>query len=149
MTQDRTSPAEQHGVVSRVCLVLGWGVIGYALYETVTHWNATNPPQLFTLLIGLNLVNDLVVVPVVIGLAVVARRLCPPWLLGSVQLGLIITGAVLLYAAPLLGGFGHVAAAGTSRLPWNYTQNLAVVLGAVWGVCGLLSLWTWRRTRSA
>ena len=133
-----------------VFLVAGWGLIGYALTEMVLHASSANPPQLFILLVGLNVVNDLVVVPVTIGLALLARRLCPPWLLAPVQLGLIVTAAVLVYAAPIVGGFGRSAAAGASRLPWNYTQNVAVVLGVVWGVVVLLAVWSWRRrARSA
>jgi hypothetical protein len=109
----------------------------------------TNPPATFRLLIGLNVVNDALVVPLVVALAFLARRWLPRWSVVPVDVGLIASAVVTLYAYPLVGGWGHTARAGPSRLPWDYAHNLAVVVGGIWVLCALWALWSWRRTRSS
>ena len=121
------------------CLVLGWAVIIFAIHGMVGDPSA-NPPHLFRLLIELNVLNDAIVVPVVIVLALLLRRWLPGWLLLPVQAGLVSSALVTLYAAPLVGGWGKSVAAGSSRLPFDYAHNLLEVLAVVWVVCGLWAL---------
>lgn len=133
---------------SVVCLVAGWAVIVFAIHGMVADPSA-NPPHLFRLLVELNVLNDAIAVPVIIALAVVARRWLPVWLLLPVQAGLVVSAVVALYAVPLVGGWGKSAAAGPSRLPFDYAHNLAGVLVIVWLICGLWALWRWRRPGAA
>jgi hypothetical protein len=142
-------PVDEHprGALFWVGLVLGWGVIAFALHGLVTS-AGTNPPALFRLLIGLNLANDLLVVPIAIGCAVLVRRVVPGWAVAPVDAGLVATAAVVLYAYPLLGDWTRTARAGYSRLPLDYAHSLAMVLGAIWFACSVLALVAWRRTRS-
>jgi hypothetical protein len=135
-----------HGAFFWACLVVGWAVIVFGLHGILS--NRDNPPALFRLLIGLNIVNDALVAPVLVVVAVAVRRVVPRWALVPVEVGLIATATLCLYAYPLVGGFGKSVRAGSSRLPWNYAHNLLVVLAAVWVVCALMALWSWRRTSS-
>ena len=127
------------------CLVVGWAVIVFALHGMISEPSA-NPPNLFRLLVGLNVVNDAIVIPIVLVISLLVRRVLPRWALVPVQIGLFASAVVVLYAYPLLGGWGHTARAGPSRLPHDYADSLAVVLGTIWVVCALGALATrqWR-----
>jgi len=144
-TPDRT---ENPGPLFWTTLVLGWAVIVFGVHGMLSNWSQTNPPALLRILIGLNIINDALVVPFLIAAAVLCRRFVPRWLLVPVDVGLIITAVVVLYSYPLVGSWGKTARAGASRLPWNYAHNLALVLVIVWAVCAVGALWSWTRTRS-
>jgi hypothetical protein len=103
------------------------------------------------LLIGLNVVNDAIVIPIVFVLAWLVRRMLPRWAVVPVEIGLFASAVVVLYAYPLVGGWGHTARAGPSRLPHDYADSLAVVLGVIWLVCalGALAAGQWRRRRAS
>jgi hypothetical protein len=137
--QHRPHPAQV------ACLVVGWAVIVFALHGMISE-PSTNPPNLFRLLIGLNVVNDAIVIPVVLVISLLVRRVLPRWALGPVQIGLFASAVVVLYAYPLLGGWGHTARAGPSRLPHDYADSLALVLGTIWVACalGALAARQWR-----
>ncbi len=144
----RTDRSENPGPLMWASLVLGWAVIIFALHGMISNSSGSNPPALFRILIGLNLVNDLLIAPVLVVAAVLCRRLLPRWLLVPVDVGLIITAVVVLYSYPLIGSWGKTQRAGASRLPWNYAHNVALVLVLIWAACALGALWSWIRTRS-
>jgi hypothetical protein len=127
-------------------LIVGWAVIVFALNGMLSE-PASNPPNLFRLLIGLNVVNDALVIPIVLAISLLVRRVLPRWAILPVQVGLFASAVVVIYAYPLLGGWGHTARAGPSRLPHDYADSLAWVLGAIWLVCALMAVAArqWRR----
>ncbi len=131
------------------CLALGWAVIAFAIHGMVA--DRANPPRVFALVVGLNIVNDALVAPLLIAVAVLARRLVPRWALVPFDVGLIASAAVVLYAYPLVGSWGKSAAAGFTRLPFDYAHNLLVVLGCIWLGCAALAAWSlvWKRPRRA
>jgi hypothetical protein len=128
------------------CLIVGWAVIVFALHGMISE-PASNPPGLFRLLVGLNVANDALVIPIVLAISLLVRRVLPRWAIVPVQIGLFASAVVVLYAYPLLGGWAHTARAGPSRLPHDYAYSLVWVLGAIWLVCALLALAIrrWRR----
>jgi len=141
--------AQDPGPVFWGTLALGWGVIAFGLHGMISNWSGSNPPALLRTVVGLNVINDALVAPALVLVAVACRRLLPRWALMAAQVGLIVSAAVVLYSYPLVGSWGKSARAGASRLPWNYAHNLAAVLGVVWAGCALLALWSWRRARPA
>jgi hypothetical protein len=153
METERVPPAGPDAVPRRrphpaqvACLIVGWAVIVFALHGMISE-PASNPPGLFRLLIGLNVVNDALVIPIVLSISLLVRRVLPRWAILPVQVGLFASAVVVLYAYPLLGGWSHTARAGPSRLPHDYAYSLVWVLGAIWLVCALLALAArrWRR----
>lgn len=138
--RDRPHPAQV------ACLIVGWAVIVFALHGMISE-PASNPHDLFRLLIGLNVVNDTLVIPVVLAISLLVRRVLPRWAILPVQVGLFASAVVVLYAYPLLGGWGHTARAGPSRLPHDYAESLIWVLGAICLVCalGAIAARQWRR----
>ncbi len=124
---------------------IGWGVIAFGLQGLFRASNETNPPGLFRLLVGLNVINDAIVVPLTLLGGFLVRRFAPRWLLMPAQFGLFASVIVTLYAYPLVSGAGRSPRAGFSRLPLNYAHGLLAVLGVVWLVSAGLAAWSWKR----
>lgn len=140
--------ATRRGPLWWSCLVVGWAVVVFGVHGLVSNWSGSNPPAVLVTAVGLNVVNDALVVPGVLLVGVACRRLLPRWLLLPVQVALIVTAVVVLYAYPLVGSWGKSARAGSSLLPWNYAHNLGIVVGGIWLVCAALALWSWTRARA-
>ena len=60
------------------CLIVGWAVIVFAIHGMISE-PASNPPNLFRLLIGLNVFNDALIIPVVLAISLLVRRALPRW----------------------------------------------------------------------
>jgi hypothetical protein len=138
--------AEGHGITFWVGLAVGWVAIVIGLFGVFDHASQANPFKVFRLLLGLNIFNDAVVVPVVLGLAFAVHRWAPRWLLVPAQVWLIICGVVSLYAYPLVGDFGRKPSQ-PSELPFNYAHNLMIVLACITLFCAGLAVRFWRRQR--
>jgi len=127
-----------------VTAALGWGVIAYGLRGMLHHHIDTRPPNLARFVIGGALIHDLVFAPLVLVVGVLVARAVPGRVRAIVQGALIVSGCLALFSYPLVRGFGH-AAHNPSSLPHNYTANLGVALGVVWGVATLLAVLALRR----
>jgi hypothetical protein len=79
-----------HGITFWIGLAVGWVAILIGLFGIFDHASQANPFKVFRLLIGLNIFNDAVVVPLVLGLAFAVHRWAPRWLLVPAQVWLII-----------------------------------------------------------
>ena len=146
-----TPPApadEHHRRTFWICLAIGWGAIAVGVFGILDHPSDADPVRVFRLLVGLNITNDAVVVPVFLLAGFLLRRWAPRWLLAPAQAWLIVSGVVTLYAYPLVGHFGG-AAGNPSELPHNYAHNLLVVVGLITLVCTALAVAAWRRDRPA
>lgn len=137
---------DRHGIGFWIGLAVGWVAIIIGLFGIFDHGSQANPFKVFRLLIGLNIFNDAVVVPVVLALALAVRRWAPSWLLVPAQVWLILCGVVSLYAYPLVGDFGRKPSQ-PSELPFNYSHNLFIVLGCISLLCAGLAVRSWRRQR--
>jgi hypothetical protein len=137
---------EGHGITFWIGLAVGWVGIVIGLFGIFDHASQANPFKVFRLLLGLNIFNDAVVVPVVLGLAFAVHRWAPRWLLVPAQVWLIICGVVSLYAYPLVGDFGRKPSQ-PSELPFNYAHNLMIVLACITLFCAGLAVRSWRRQR--
>jgi hypothetical protein len=137
---------ERHGIAFWIGFALGWIAIIIGLFGIFDHGAQANPFKVFRLLIGLNIFNDAVVVPVVLGVAFAVQRWAPRWLLVPAQVWLILCGVVSLYAYPLVGDFGRKPSQ-PSELPFNYAHNLFIVLGCISIFCAGIGVRSWRRQR--
>lgn len=140
-----TGPADERpGAPFWVGLTVGWMAIGFGLLGIFDHPSAANPVKVLRLMVGLNIANDAVVVPVVLVLAVIVRRWAPGWLVMPIQVWCIVSGVVCVYAYPLVRHFGG-RADNPSLLPHDYANNLLIVLGGITAVCCALAAASWRR----
>jgi hypothetical protein len=112
-------------------VVIGWALMAFAVRGLLHAHRSTNPQATVRLLVGLDIVHDFVLVPVVLLVGLALKRVVPPRVRAPLTVGLVVSGVVTLYAYPFVRGFGRSAAT-PSRLPNNYATGLATVLAAVW-----------------
>lgn len=119
------------------------GAIGlFGLAGLVADAAKTMPVVWLTWLVGLLLVHDFVVAPLV---HLVGRGLCDRAPRGwgwPLQLGLVTSGVLVLASVPVLVGVGRATQPGnTSVLPGDYPLALSGVLALVW--LGVLAFGVW------
>ncbi|HZA83930.1 MAG TPA: hypothetical protein VFC13_21075 [Actinomycetes bacterium] len=102
----------------------------------------TMPAVWLRWLVGLLLVHDLVLAPLV---QLTGRRLrdkAPSAWRWPLQLGLVTSGVLVLASIPVLVGVGrHTQPGNTSVLPGDYPLALAGVLAVVWLAALTLGVW--------
>lgn len=114
-----------------VTAVAGWGIILWGVRGALRHNVHTRPTELARFLVGGALVHDLVVAPIVLLIGIGVARSVPPAWRSAVQAASVISACVVLFAYPLVRGYGRALNNPTS-LPHNYAWNLALVLAVVW-----------------
>jgi hypothetical protein len=143
MTDTDTKAADTHGGGLRFWLTaaIGWAIIAYGLRGMFHHHIDTRPSNLARFAVGGALIHDLIFAPVVLVAGVLVARVVKGRYRAIVQAALFVSGCLGLFSYPLVRGFGH-ATHNPSSEPHNYTANLAVVLGIVWGVATMWAVWT-------
>jgi hypothetical protein len=123
-------------------LSVGGAVALFGLAGLVADAAKTMPTVWLQWLVGLLLIHDLVLAPVV---HLTGRRLrdkAPTAWRWPLQLGLVSSGVLALASIPVLVGVGRDTQPGnTSVLPGDYPLALAGVLTVVW--LGVLTLGAW------
>jgi hypothetical protein len=114
-------------------LAVGGAVGLFGLAGLLADAAKTMPLVWLRWLVGLLLIHDLVLAPLV---QVAGRRLrdrAPEAWRWPLQLGLVTSGVLVLASVPLLAGVGRRAQPGNaSVLPGDYPRALAGVLAVVW-----------------
>jgi hypothetical protein len=88
----------------------------------------TNPAAVVRWVVGLAVLHDLLLAPVVLGVGVGLRRWAPKaW----VAAALLVSAVVTLVAWPFVRGYGRLGN-NPSILPRNYGRGLAIVLVLTW-----------------
>jgi hypothetical protein len=106
----------------------------------------TMPLVWLTWLVGLLLVHDFVLAPLVLLTGRRLRDRAPGAWRWPLQVGLVVSGVLVLASVPVLLGPGRRTQPGNaSVLPGNYPAALAGVLVVVW--LGVLALGIWSSTR--
>ena len=127
-------------------LAIGSAVGLFGLAGLAVDAAKTMPGVWLKWLIGLLLVHDFLLAPMV---HLTGRRLrdrAPESWRWPLQLGLITSGVLVLASVPVLVGVGRRTQPGNaSVLPGNYPLTLAVVLTVVW--LAVLALGTWGMPR--
>lgn len=113
-----------------LAVVIGWTVIGIGIVGVLGDGRDVPPVDFTKWLVGLALVHDLVVVPIVLAIGVgLSNVLGPPW--RTITAGaLIVAGPVLLFAWPYVQRWG-VSASNPTIQPRDYTSGLVVVLAII------------------
>lgn len=125
-------------------VLLGLAGIGYGAFGLATQ---SRPISVGLFAVAAILGHDLLLAPLAILIAVLARRLVPAELYPVIRAGLIVTAGVVLAFLPTVLGFGH-RTTNPSALPLNYPLGLAVTLAAVWLVTAALAVLRRRRGRT-
>ena len=133
-----------------VTAAIGWLIIANGIRGVVVNRIDTRPASLTRFVVGGALVHDLVVAPLVLLAGILLARTLRGRrpLRAVVQAAAIVSALVVLFAYPLVRGYGRASGNPTS-LPRNYGAGLAVIVGVVWAVAlGVVAL-GWVRQRTA
>jgi hypothetical protein len=114
--------------------IIGWGIRGALSEEARTH-----PAELGRWIVGSAVVHDALILPVVLLVAVGARRLVPARTWAFVRWALATTGVLALVSWPFVRGYGR-RSSNASLLPRDYTAGVLVAVMLVWLVAGVAAL---------
>jgi hypothetical protein len=138
---DRAGPRFWIGLLAGTGVML-WGV--RLFLDAVP--DSARRTSLVVWIVGADLVHDLVVAPLILVLAWVSGRVGPRWLRSPLQVGLMVSGAVVVVGAlPLLGS---AEAAGNPTIqPLDYRSAVATALGIVWAAVAIWAGARWAAAR--
>lgn len=128
---ERPTASDEAGAGFWVALAIGVAIMAFALRGAIDNWSATNPPELLRWMIGLLLVHDVVVAPVVAAITLPLSRRGSAWWARPVASGLAATAVVLAFSLPLVRRFGE-RKSNPSALPRDYGSALLLVLVTIW-----------------
>ena len=132
-----TTPALPHrGRMFWASMMVGWAIVLFGIRGLFMDRAATAPAGFAKWFIGLAIVHDAFVAPVVFTVAWLAGRILPRRAVVPVRLGLATSGLLILYAWPLARGYGR-RESNPSALPLDYGRNLIVSLITIWILVGL------------
>jgi hypothetical protein len=112
---------------------IGLCFVGIGVRGILGNGHDTHPRSWITWLVASALVHDLVLAPIIGMVGLLVGRLVPGRARAAVQLGLLVSGCVLVVGltAVLTPGGRHYFD-NASLLPLAYGRNLVIVLAAVW-----------------
>jgi hypothetical protein len=124
----------------------GAGLAGFGVHTLLAHASDTRPVVVVRWVIGLALVHDLVLAPVVLLVATAVHRWAPRPVRAVLAGVLVVTGVLVLEAWPALRGYGRIRDNPTV-LPRNYAVGLGVAVAVVWlaGLALVGARARWRR----
>jgi hypothetical protein len=118
---------------------LGWTVIAIGARGVLRDSDATRPSDLGRWFVGLLLVHDLVLVPLVLGVGWFVGRVLPARAVVHARLGLAASAVLVAVAFPLVRGYGE-REGNPSLLPLPYGRNLVIALALTWAIaCAALA----------
>lgn len=142
-----TAPRHDHaGPGLWIGLALGVPLIGWGVRGILQESGRTHPAELGRWIVGSAIVHDAVVLPLVLAVAVLARRAVPAAAWAPVRWALATTGVLALVSWPFVRGYGR-RSSNPSLLPRDYGEGVLVVVGLVWVVAVVLAVRATRRTR--
>jgi hypothetical protein len=126
-----TPTIERRGPSFWIGVAIGWALILIGVRGLIVDHDLTNPKNLFGWLIALAVLHDAFVAPVAYAAAIIAGRLLPPRAVVPVRVGLASTALLVVFAWPLVRGYGRRESNPTA-LPLDYGRNLVASLVVVW-----------------
>jgi hypothetical protein len=112
---------------------IGLSFVGIGLRGIVTHSADTHPRTWVIWVVAAALAHDLILAPAIIVLGAIVARAVPRRARSAVQIGLLVSGCVLVVGltAVLTPGGRHYSD-NSSLLPLPYARNLIIVLAIIW-----------------
>lgn len=123
---------------------LGGAVMLYGLVGLLDAATKTKPTELALFVVGAAIAHDLIVAPLVLGVAALVGRFVPRRLRPPAALVLVVGAMTTVFAFPFVRGYGRIST-NPSILPRDYGRGLAAMLAAII-LAGVL--WTVARLRS-
>lgn len=143
----RSARREPTGPGLWIGLALGVPCIAWGIRGVLAESARTHPAELGRWIVGSAVVHDALLLPVVLGVGVLARRFVPTVAWPAVRWALATTGVVLLVSWPFVRGYGR-RPSNPSLLPRAYGTGVLVTLALVW-VVALAVAWVAHRRSQA
>ncbi|HEY3724120.1 MAG TPA: hypothetical protein VGN59_12275 [Acidimicrobiia bacterium] len=129
--------------------VVGIGIMAYGVKGLLDAAPSTQPNQVGVSLLGLDLLHDAIVAPIVCLVGVLLARLLPRRVRGPVRAGLFASAIVILVGWAALRGYGHDQVPDNPTVdPLNYGTAVLTVLAVVWAgvvIWAIAASWLGRR----
>ena len=106
-----------------------------------------NPAALVRLVVGFDLLHDLVFAPLLLLGAWLITRFVPAPAQGPCRAAGALTVLIVLFSRPLVAGYGR-RPRNSSTLPFDYGRTVLLLLAAVWAVAALVIAMRVRRRRA-
>ncbi len=145
MSNDRQAHAHA-GPGLWIGLAIGVPIMARGVLGILEGSRRTHPGELARWIAGSAIIHDAVLLPIVVGVAMIVRSVVPARTWPIVRWALMTSGVVLLVAWPFVRGYGR-RAGNPSLLPRNYGVGVAVALAITWAVAAALVVLGRRRAR--
>jgi hypothetical protein len=119
-----------------VGLALGVPVMAYAVRGVLVDAHLTHPAELARWIIGLAVLHDLVLVPIVLAAGTLLRRRVASWAWPPVRAALVTTAVLVAVGWPFARGYGRNPDI-PSLLPRDYTAGLVAAVAVVWALAAV------------
>jgi hypothetical protein len=112
-------------------LALGVPVMAYAVRGVLVDAHLTHPAELARWIVGLAVLHDLVVVPLVLAVGAALRRRVPARAWAPVRAALLATAVLAAVGWPFVRGYGRNPTV-PSLLPRDYAAGLLAAIAVTW-----------------
>lgn len=137
-----TAPAEprtgtQSAVGPLVGAVIGVPILAFGLWGLLHDSDMTHPPDFVVWFVGADVVADLVLLPLLVGVSFVLARPLPTWTRPTVRFGIAVSAVLAVVAWPVIAGYGDDPTT-PSLLPRDELTGLFAYLGVVWAAIAVV-----------
>jgi hypothetical protein len=132
--RDDGDRGEAHGRLFWSAFVIGWALIGFGVWTVFAKAGAIHPLSFGSWFVGLALLHDLLLAPLLSAVAVVLVPRVPTRARGAVLTAAIVSGALVIVSLPALLGD---PAGNETILPRNYAAGLAVAIATTWTLAAI------------
>ncbi len=141
---------ESHGAGFWIAAVVGIGIMGFGAKGLLDAAPATRPNEVLVGGLGLDVLHDALLAPLVCAIGLVLTRVLPRWLRAPVRAGLLASGTAIIVGWAALRGYGRDAVPDNPTVdPLHYGTAVLTVLGAVWVAVAIWAVLSWYRSRPA
>ncbi|HSB86034.1 MAG TPA: hypothetical protein VLD86_07000 [Ilumatobacteraceae bacterium] len=120
-------------------LLIGWAIIGFGAHAALSNARDAHPFALFVHVVTFDLVHDIVIAPTLFVGAWLIGKVVPRVARGPVRAAAAATATYVAIAYPLIRRWGR-RPTNSSTLPLDYGRNLAIVVGVVWLLAGVVTV---------
>jgi len=131
MTSRHEQTHARLGVSFWIGLAVGGAVMAFGLRGVLTELGPGNPFKLAEWVVGLDLVHDLLLAPLVVLAGLALAAVLPTVARGPIRAAAGITGVVVLFSVPLITAWGR-RSGNSSTLPLNYAHSVLIVVAGIW-----------------
>lgn len=130
--------------------VIGIGIMAFGIKGLLDAAPATRPGQVAFGAIGLDVLHDALIAPVVCVIGALLSRFLPRSVRAPVRAGLFATAIAIVVGWAALRGYGRAYVPDNPTVdPLSYGTALLTVLAIVWAAAGTWATIAWLRSRRA